>query len=291
MENLERLSSSVAQVELLLASLKRENRDLSQRLAQSAHSLRSAQDLHQAELALLKQQLHEASLSLRQDPGLEARAHQGELEAADLARQLDEARRRHLDEKASLEAEIQRLRSELLTGRFEEQLPIASESALREAQSLRESAETEAAILRQRISQVEQLAAQDRLQAEASKEAEAQALQALEAHRSRLAEQDKRITALESHGLELERQWGEAQLRLAESAKPEEVAAWQARLAQLEAQAGQAETVLAEAGRLDGEKQALRRQKNEMAAYARERQALRRKVEELVATLQSVRLG
>jgi hypothetical protein len=291
MENLERLSSSVAQVELLLASLKRENRDLSQRLAQSAHALRAGQDLQQVELALLKQQLHEASLSLRQDPGLEARAHQAELEAADLARQLDEARRRHLDEKGALEAEIQRLRSEALTGRFEEQLPIASESALREAQSLRETAETEAAILRQRISQVEHLAAQDRQAAEAAKEAEAQAQQALEAHRSRLAEQDKRITALEGHSLELERQWGEAQLHLAESAKPEEVAAWQARLALLESQASQAESVLAEVGRLETEKQALRRQRSEMAAYGRERQALRRKVEELVATLQSVRLG
>jgi hypothetical protein len=291
MENLERLSSSVAQVELLLASLKRENRDLSLRLAQGAQSLRTAQDLHQAELALLKQQLHEASLALRQDPGLEARAHQAELEAADLARQLDDARRRHLDEKGALESENQRLRSEALNGRLEDQLPVASESALREAQSLREAAEAEAGALRQRLSQVEQMAARDRSESEAAKEAQAQAQQALEAHRSRLAEQDKRMTALESHSLELERQWGEAQLRLAESAKPEEVAAWQSRLAELESQASQAQSVLAEVGRLETEKQALRRQKSEMAAYARERQALRRKVEELVATLQSVRLG
>ena len=291
MENLERLSSSVAQVELLLASLKRENRDLSQRLAQSAASLRSAQDLHQAEMALLKQQLHEAGLALRQDPGLEARAHQAELESADLARQLDEARRRHLDEKGTLEAEIQRLRSEALTGRFEEQLPIASESALREAQSLREAAEAEALALRARLTQAEGSADHDRKAAEGAREAAAQAQQALEAHKTRLAEQDKRITALESHSLDLERQWGEAQLRLAESAKPEEVAAWQSRLAELEAQASQAQSVLAEVGRLETERQILKKQKTEMAGYARERQALRRKVEELVATLQSVRLG
>jgi cell shape-determining protein MreC len=62
-------------------------------------------------------------------------------------------------------------------------------------------------------------------------------------------------------------------------------------LAVLEAQSAQAKSVLEEVGRLETEKQALRRQKAEMAAYTRERAALRRKVEELVATLQSVRLG
>jgi len=200
--------------------------------------------------------LHEAGLALRQDPGLGDRAHRAELDAAELARQLDEARRRHLDEKGALEAEIQRLRSEALTGRFEEQVPIASDSALQEAQ-----------------------------------EATVQAQQALEAAKARQAEQDKRVTALESHALDLERQLSESQLRLAGSAKPEEVAAWQARLAELEAQSSQAQNVLAEAGRLDTERQALRRQKAAMTAYARERQALRRKVEELVVTLQSVRLG
>jgi chromosome segregation ATPase len=181
--------------------------------------------------------LHEAGLSVRQDPALEARAHQAELEAADLARQLDEARRRHLDEKGALEADIQRLRSEALAGRLEDQLPIASESALREAQSLREAAEAETAALRQRLSQAESLADSDRASAQAAQETAAQAQQALEALKIRQAEQDKRVTALEGHALELERQFGEAQLRLAESAKPEEVAAWQARLAELEAQA------------------------------------------------------
>ena len=290
MENLERLSSSIAQVELLLASLKRENRDLSHRLAQSAASLKAAHDLSQAEMALLRQQLHEAGQSLAPDPGLEARAQQAEIDAAELARQLDEARRRHLDEKAGLEAEIQRLRANALSGRLEEQLPIASESALREAQSLREDAEAEAEVLRQRLGMAEAQAGEERRKLEAALEAQAQAQQALEAHKTRLAEQDKRITALESQSLDLERQWSDAQLLLAEAAKPEEVAAWQARLGELEAQATQAERVLAESGRLDTERQALRRQKTEMAAYARERQALRRKVEELVATLQSVRL-
>jgi len=41
MENLERLSSSVAQVELLIAGLKRENRDLSHRLAQQSSTLKA----------------------------------------------------------------------------------------------------------------------------------------------------------------------------------------------------------------------------------------------------------
>src|SRR5262245_47398353 len=132
MENLERLSSSVAQVELLLGGLKRENRDLSQRLAQQSSSLKAAQDLHQAELQLLKQQLHEAGQALAQDPGQEARAQRAELEAADLARQLEEAKRRQQDEKGALEAEIRRLKDEALAGHLEEQLPIASESALRE---------------------------------------------------------------------------------------------------------------------------------------------------------------
>lgn len=291
MENLERLSSSVAQVELLLSSLKRENRDLSHRLAQAAGSLKAAHDLHQAEVALLKQQIHEASLALRQDPGLEARAHQAELEAADLARQLDEARRRNLDEKAALEAEIQGLRSERLHGRLEDQLPIASESALREAQSLREAAEAEAQALRQRLSQVEAAAAADRAKAEDAQESMAQAQQVVEAFKARQGEMDKRMTALESSALEMERALSEANLHLAESAKPEEVAAWQERLAVLESQAAQAKSVIEESGRLETEKQALRRQKAEMAAHARERAALRRKVEELVATLQSVRLG
>jgi hypothetical protein len=291
MENLERLSSSVAQVELLLAGLKRENRDLSHRLAQQSSSLKAALDLHQVEMGLLKQQVHEAGLALRQDPDLEARAHQAELEAADLARQLDEARRRHLDEKGTLEAEIQRLRAEALSGRFEEQVPIASESALREAQSLREAAEAESAALRQSLSQAEAVADRDRAAASAAQEAAAQTQQALEALKSRQAEQDKRVTALESHALELERLYSEAQLRLAESAKPEEVAAWQARLAELEALSQQAQGVLAESGRLETERQDLRRQKAALAAYARERQALRRKVEELVVTLQNVRLG
>lgn len=291
MENLERLSSSVAQVELLLASLKRENRDLSHRLAQSAASLKAAQELHQAEISLLKAQLHEAGLALRQDPGLEARAHQAELEAADLARQLEEVRRHHLDEKSALEAEIQSLRSERLHGTIEEQLPIASESALREAQSLREAAEVEAQALRQRLSQVEAAAQADRAKAEEAQELMAQAQQVVEAFKVRQGEQERRMTALESAALAMERQLSEAQLRLAESAKPEEVAAWQERLAVLESQAAQAQSVIAEASRLEAEKQALRRQKNEMTAYARERSALKRKVEELVATLQSVRLG
>jgi hypothetical protein len=281
----------VAQVELLLAGLKRENRDLGQRLAQQSSSLKSAQDLHQAELQLLRQQLHEAGLALRQDPGLEARAHQAELESAELARQLDESKRRHLDEKAALEAEIQQLRNQAMAGRLEEQVPIASESALREAQSLREAAEAESTSLRQRLAQVEAAEAQEKEKLQAARDGEAQAQQELEAQKSRLAEREKRLTALESHALELERQFGELQLRLAESAKPDEVAAWQGRLTELEAQVGQAQAVLAETARLEAERQELRRQKATLAAYARERQTLRRKVEELVATLQSVRLG
>ena len=291
MENLERLSSSVAQVELLLSSLKRENRDLSHRLAQAASSIKAAHDLHQADVALLKQQLHEAGMSLRQDPGLEARAHQAELEAADLARQLDETRRRALNEKGAFEAEIQRLRSERIQAPLEEQLPIASESALREAQALREAAEAEAQALRQRLTQVEATAAAARAKTESAQEDLAQAQQVVEAFKARQGEQDKRMTALESSALDMERQLSDAQLHLAESAKPEEVAAWKQRLDELESQAARAKSVLDESGRLEAEKQALRRQKTEMAAYLRERAGLRRKVEELVATLQSVRLG
>jgi hypothetical protein len=291
MENLERLSSSVAQIELLLSSLKRENRDLSSRLALAAAAAKSAQDLHQAELALLKKQLHEAGQALRHDPGLEARAHQAELEAADLARQLDEARRRHFDEKAQLEDEVQRLRREVLAPRLEEQLPVASESAFREAQALREAAEAEALALRQRLTQVEQELHAARGAAENAQESGVLAQQTLEALQARLAERDKRITALESASFELEKQWSEAQLRLAESAKPEEVAAWQARLQELEGLSGQADALKAETGRLDQERQELKKQKRELAAFAKERQSLRRKVEELVATLQSVRVG
>jgi len=178
-----------------------------------------------------------------------------------------------------------------MTSRFEEQLPVASESALREAQSLREAAEAEADALRSRLSQTENNADHDRALAQTAQKIATQAQQTLETFKTHQTKQDKRMTTLENHALELEHQFGEAQLRLAESAKPEEVAAWQARLVELEAQAAQAQSVLAEASRLESERLALRKQKTEMAQYARERQTLRRKVEELVATLQNVRLG
>jgi predicted nucleic acid-binding Zn-ribbon protein len=291
MDNLERLAGSIAQIELLVASLKRENRDLAARLAQAGQERRQSELAAEARLRDLQAQLSEAQTVLRNDPGLEARAQQAELEAADLARQLDEARRSHFEEKGRFEALIRQLEHQALAAREFEELPTASAEALREAQQSAESLRQEKAAVKAYAAKLEQELQDLRGRLDRAADREATLGQEAEALRARQAELEKRVTSLESHGLDLERQLGEAQLRLAESAKPDEVAALQARLLELEALAAQAAGLRDQADKLAAEKAELKRQKRDLAAYSKEKQTLRRKVEELVATLESVRLG
>jgi chromosome segregation ATPase len=291
MENLERLAGSISQIELLVASLKRENRDLASRLAQASAERRQVELAAENRVREMQVQLSEAQAVLRHDPGLEARAQQAELESADLARQLDQARREHFEEKGRLEALVRQMEAQLLAAREQEQLPTASPQALDEAQRALESLRLEKEAAAGRAGKMELDLGVLHHQLEECQEREAQAKQVAEALKVRQAELEKRVTALESNGLDLERQLGEAQLHLAESAKPEEVAGWQARLKELEGLAEQA-TALADQGqKLEAEKVELKKQKRELAAFAKERALLRRKVEELVATLESVRLG
>lgn len=256
MDNLDRLAGSIAQIELLVASLKREGRDLAARLAQAAAERRQLELAHEAQVRGLKAELEQAQAVLRHDPGLEARAQAAELEAADLARQLEAARREHYEEKGRFEARLRELDAELLAAREAEQAPVVPPEALRQAE--------------------EELA---RLRGEKAAWLERQA--ALE----------RRVTALESEGLELARRLEEARAQAQAAPPPAELEALRTRLAQLEAAAGEAGRLAEQAQKLEEEKAALRRQRRELAAFAKERAALRRRAEELVATLESVRLG
>lgn len=291
MENLERLAGSIAQIELLVASLKRENRDLAARLAQAGAERRQVELASENRVRELQAQVAEAKNELRNDPGLEARAQQAELEAAQLASQLDQVRREHFEEKGRFESLVRQLEAQVLATREQEQLPTASLQALQAAQGEAEALRAEKAGLEAHAARLDADLAALRIQLDQAVEREAQAAQRAEALKAGQAELEKRITALESHALDLERQLGDANLRLAESAKPEEVAAWQARLKELESLAAEADRLGEQSLKQEAEKAELRRQKRELAGIAKERQALRRKVEELVATLESVRLG
>ena len=122
-------------------------------------------------------------------------------------------------------------------------------------------------------------------------DAETRASQEAEALKARLADQEKRVTSLEAAGHELERALSDARLKLAEAPKPEEVTDWQTRLKDLEALSLQASSLQALKAKLEAEQVELKRQRRESAAFAKERQTIRRKVEELLSTLESVRLG
>jgi chromosome segregation ATPase len=291
MDNLERLASSIAQIEVLVGSLKRENRDLATRLGQAASERRQLELAAEARLRDLQAQLTEAQSVLKHDPGLEARAQAAELEAADLARQVDQARREHFEEKGRLEALIRQLESQVLAKGAEEQLPTASPQALEEAQNALKALQAEKEAAEGRAARLELDLGILHGQLEQAQEREAQARQGAEALRARQGELEKRVTALESSGLDLERQLADAQRRLAGAPDSAQVQAWQARLAELEALAQQAARLDEQAQRQQEEQAALKKQKRELAGLAKERALLRRKVEELVATLESVRLG
>ena len=281
----------MAQVELLVASLKRENRDLAVRLAQAASERRQAVELGVAEAGRLQAELDQARLEMRNDPGLEARAHQAELESADLARQLDTALRAQLDDKARFEALVRQLEAQLLGTREQELLPTASVEAIHAAEASVRQAQAAQLAEEERARHMEHELAGLTARLEAAVEAEAQAVQSAEAFKARLADQERRITGLESHALDMERQLGEAQQQLAGSASHDEAQALQLRIQDLEGELAKSSGIQALSDKMEAEKADLRKQRRELAAMSKERQTLRRKVEELVATLESVRLG
>jgi hypothetical protein len=219
MESLERLASSIAQVDLLVASLKRENRDLAGRLAASATERLELRADAEARIEALNLELLAAREAVRRDPELEARALEletraleAEQESLEMAQRFVEAHTTHLEEKTRLEALIRQLEAQVMADQGLEELPVASAETL-----------------------------------SAAHERERRALAAQ-------AEAQERTHAL---GVQIK----DLEARLAGAAK------------------------------LEGEREDLKRQRREVAAFAKERNALRRKVEELLATLESVRLG
>jgi hypothetical protein len=261
MESLERLASSIAQVDLLVASLKRENRDLAVRLAASATERLELRADAETRIEALNGELRAAREAVREDPELEARLLDAQQESADLAQRFITAHTKHVEEKARLEALIRRLEAQVMAAHGLEQLPVASAETLSAAHE------------RERLALAAQAEAQERalalaaqlqdLQArlDAFSLAEERSSREAEILQARLADQDQRVTQLEDGIEERERLLGQARATLAGAAK------------------------------LDVEQAELKRQRREAAAFAKERHALRRKVEELLATLESVRLG
>lgn len=291
MESLERLAGSIAQIELLVASLKRENRDLAGRLAAAASERRTALEEVGGRMEVLERELAAAQGVLRVDPGLEARAHQAELESAELALKLDAAQRQHLEEKGRFEALIRQLEAQMMAARESEELPVANAQSLAEAVEEGRQARQDLEAARSRVGSLESQLSEQRAALDAMSDAEARASQEVEALKVRLSEQEKRITALEGNGLDLERQLSESRVKLAEAPKPEELAVWKARLKELEELALNAAEVNAGWDKLQADRAELKRRQRDQAVFAKERQTLRRKVDELVSTLESVRLG
>jgi chromosome segregation ATPase len=292
MENLERLGSSVAQVEILVASLKRENRDLAGRLGQAAQERRQALDALQMELDRARAELESARQAQRQDPGLEARAHQAELEAAELSKQLEAAQREHHEATLRMDTLVRQLEAQALAGRESEQLPAANhDAALAAMQAERDQARAAFGVADEQARAAESEVRALRSRLEQALDGEAVAAQQAEAVRSRLLDREKRITSLEAAQLGLERELGEARRAAAGLPTAEEAEDLRRRVRELEGLSERAGEVQELAGRLELEKGELRRQRKELAAYAKERQALKRRVEELLATLEAVRLG
>lgn len=261
MESLERLASSIAQVELLVASLKRENRDLAGRLAVVASERLEERLAADARIQTLALDVEAARSEPRLDLELEARARRAESEGAVLARELDAAQHRHRDEKSRLEALIRQLEAQTMPGQVLDQMPVASAEALNlahegERRAIAGQAEAQERSLALAAHLKDLQARLDGLLA-----AELRAVDEVESLKAQQAAQKTRIAELEGGLGERERLLGEAQ------------------------------TQLAGAEKMDAERAELRRQRREVAAFAKEGHTLRRKVEELLATLESVRLG
>jgi hypothetical protein len=261
MESLERLASSIAQVELLAASLKRENRDLAGRLAVVASERLEERTSAEARIQALSLEVEAARSEPRLDLELEARARRAESEGLALARELDAAQNRHRGEKGRLEALIRQLEAQTMPGQVLDQMPVASAEALAlahdgERRALAAQAEAQERSLALAAHLKDLQARLDSLLA-----AELKAVDEVESLKARHAAQEARIAELEGGLGERERLLGAAQ------------------------------TQLAGAEKMEAERAELRRQRREVAAFAKESHTLRRKVEELLATLESVRLG
>jgi hypothetical protein len=205
---------------------------------------------------------------------------------------MEAERRGRAEERARLDGLIRQLESQLSAQREQEQLPSPEALAQRQEVSLElEQARAAFLISEERVRIAEHQAKTLRDQWEQSQDAEAVAVQQAEAVRARLMEADKRITALESAHLDLDRELGEARRALAQLPSLDEAQSLRQRLQALEGVAGRAAQLDELAGRLEADKAALRIQRKELGLYAKERQTLKRRVEELMATLENVRLG
>ncbi|MGH7442373.1 MAG: hypothetical protein ACREKE_06850 [bacterium] len=260
MESLERLASSIAQTELLVAALKRENRDLAARLAVAAEDRHAESEDLRAELAGLGERLRLSEEAPRRDPGLEARAFDAEHLANTAQRALTEAQEAHRLERSRLETLIRQLEAQVMASHGLEQLPTASAESLHEALGREQAARAALADAQARglilESQVRDL--QGRLDSLFDSE-------------QRAAGKSKALqTSLEA-------------LRLREESLEQGLAERERETSKLRAAAEDAATIQVERAEL-------RRQKRDAQAFARERQGLRRRLEELVATLENVRL-
>lgn len=278
MDSLERLSGSVAQVALLVQGLRRERSELAARLAKAATERQEAvrEAVQDAEAA--KAEAERLRLEQEATPTLEKRAQQAELEAAHLAQELDQERRRHFNEKGALEERLATLEAQLAAARqVDEILPATNlelETKRRELEEQRRALEALAA----EADAARQDLAKARARADAAQESGERQLEeiaALEVERKRLE------TSLDGYRQQAE---SEAGLR--------------ARLADLESEAAALKEQAKELGllresaaRLEAEKADLRRQKRELAGLDKERKLMVRRLQEVYATLSSLRLG
>lgn len=245
MDSLDRLSHSIEAAAALIHSLRRENRELGQNVA-----LATAKAAKAEQVEGLRQSLDEAKIEierLRQEPAVDVeaqeRARQAELEAARLAEDLEEERRRSAEQKLALEMKIQDLELRLLAAQREETMPLPDRS--HEVESLaRRCAELEVML------------------------AEAQ---------DSLEKAKGNITAM--------------QVRIAESADPEEVSAWQQKIHALNTELEGLRALSGMKEKLEADRSEVRRQKRSLAAISAEREMTRRKLEEIYAMLDNLRLS
>lgn len=81
------------------------------------------------------------------------------------------------------------------------------------------------------------------------------------------------------------------QVRIAESADPEEVSTWQQRIHELGSELEGLRQLSGMKERLDADKAEVRKQKRTLAAIAAEREMTRKKLDEIYASLENLRLG
>jgi hypothetical protein len=249
MDSLERLAHSLEAAVALIQSLRRENRELAH--AASEASARAAKS---GEMEGLKYSLEAAKTEierLRQEPAvdLEAqeRARQAELEAAGMAMELEEERKRRQDGQRQFEAKIGELELRLLAAERYETMPMPAATP---------QSSTEVENLSRRCAELEVMLA------------EAQA--SLEKSRGD-------ITAM--------------QVRIAESADPGEVSAWQSRLQELSSELEGLRQLKGTKEKLDLDRAEVRKQKRALAAVFQEREMTRKRLDEIHTVLDNLRLS